>query len=147
MTGIECAFTAVVGSAPELRQAKAGKTWCSFSARVGEGEAAQWVRVAAFGAMADVAAALAKGASVYVGARVKLDTWQTTDGEARAGLSVAASLVQPLGRIGRRRPKTEPSSAGARDWQRPTGPGHEMRHRPAAADMAGQPSLNDPIPF
>ena len=150
MNGIEAAFVGSIGTAPELRTSKSGKPWCSFSARVGEGEAATWVRVAVFGETADAATTLAKGTPVYVEGRLRLGTWQTKDGESRSGLSVVATKVELLGQIGRRRPTTSSGNAGTRsagadDWQRPLGAGHKLQSAPRACER--KPLLDDAIPF
>jgi hypothetical protein len=76
-----------------------------------DGEApATWVRVALFGdAVAAPAPTLTKGTQVYCEGRLSLGTWK---GRARSGLNLAAWEVQPMGQIGRRKPK-----ARARDEQ------------------------------
>ena len=67
-----------------------GKRWHP-SIRVGAGEEAQWPRVSAFG---DVAASLegrlAKGSKVYCEGSIRLNNWQSGQGEARSGLSISA---------------------------------------------------------
>ena len=63
-----------------------------------DGEApATWVRVAVFGdTVGTVAPRLTKGAEVYCDERrLSLGTWIGRDGEARAGLNLAAWEVQP----------------------------------------------------
>jgi hypothetical protein len=47
----------------------------------------------------------AKGIEVYFEGRLSLGTWTGCDGEAKAGLNLAAWEVQPMGQIGRRTPK------------------------------------------
>jgi single-strand DNA-binding protein len=77
----------------------------------GDGEApATWVRVALFGdTVGELAARLTKGAEVYCEGRLTLGTWTGKDGEPKAGLNLAAWVVQPMGQIGRRKPKAAPS--------------------------------------
>ncbi|MBS0244224.1 MAG: single-stranded DNA-binding protein, partial [Proteobacteria bacterium] len=84
MNGIECAFTGKLGQAPELRTSKAGKAWCALSVRVGDGDGAQWVRVAVFGEMANAAVGLEKGTSVYVEGSLTLNIWTGASGEPRS---------------------------------------------------------------
>ncbi|KAF0138491.1 MAG: hypothetical protein FD153_1282 [Rhodospirillaceae bacterium] len=63
-----------------------------------------WVRVVLFGEKADdLAATLAKSDRVHCEGRLSLDHWVANDGTERHGLSVVATLVQPLGKIGKRR--------------------------------------------
>jgi len=120
MNGIECAFTGTLASLPDLKTSKAGKPWCALLVRVGDGEGAQFVRVACFGDAAETAATLAKGSSVYVEGRLTLNQWTDQNGGERHGLSVAANVVQPLGQIGRRRPQpAREAPSAASHWQRP----------------------------
>jgi single-stranded DNA-binding protein len=74
-----------------------------------DGEApATWVRVAFFGdTVGTVASRLTKGTEVYCERRLSLGTWTGRDGEAKAGLNLAAWEVQPTGQIGRRKPKAD----------------------------------------
>lgn len=137
MNGIECAFVARLGADPERRMVKNGSlALCSFSAVVDEGEdrdrAGQWLRVSTFGDKADeIAPTLKKGDRCYVEGRLKLDTW-TKDGAQKFGLSVTAWTVQPMGKIGRQRPRKPGNGA------------HRPVTKAAEAPVAG---LNDPLPW
>ena len=107
----------------------------------GEGEAGPaattWTKVLAFGDQAETAAELTKGAEVYVEGRLRFEHWTDKEGAARTGLTVLARLVQPVGRIGRRRPATA----------RPGPPQHpQMMHRPPIPDDDDVP-FNDDLPF
>lgn len=127
---IETAFIGAVGRDPEVRTAqKSGREWCIFSVAVGEDDAVQWLDVACFGPFVDAAMTLAKGDRVYVEGRLSVRTWQDKDGAARTTLSVAASLVQPLGKIGEKKPrKTTAAKQPKHDPNRPL-------------------EFNDPLPF
>ena len=72
-----------------------------------DGEApATWVRVAFFrDTGGTVASRLTEGTEVYCEGRLSLRTWTGRDGEARAGLNLGAWEVQPMGQIGRRKPR------------------------------------------
>ena len=131
MNGIHAAFTGRLGKDCEVRTTRAGKPWAAFPVAVDtnvDSEAGTaWVRVALFGDTVDaMAPRLTKGAEIYCEGRLTLRPWTDADGKARAGLSVAASLVQLHGQIGRRKPRARP-----RDEQR-------------RADAA---PFNDAIPF
>ena len=91
MKDIEAAFVGRVGTeAVELRTSAGGKTWSSFSVVVGDGDGAQWVKVAVFNERAaQLAGHLKKGARVYVEGRLKLQSWTSKSGEARTGLKGA----------------------------------------------------------
>ena len=148
---IDSAFTGRLGRDAELRHVKGGAlAMLSFSAAVetrataaaagdaGEDET-QWVRVVRFGPDAEtLAPRLTKSARVYVEGRLKLDHWTDQDGAGRAGLNVVASLIQPLGQIGRRRPK-KPRAAKA-------APANDDAPTLAASADDGTP-FNDDIPF
>ncbi len=144
---IDSAFTARLGRDAELRHVKGGAlAMLSFSAAVetratntdGEDET-QWVRVVRFGPDAEtLAPRLTKSARVYVEGRLKLDHWTGQDGAERTGINVVASLVQPLGQIGRRRPK-KPRTAKA-------APASAEAPAPAANADEGLP-FNDDIGF
>lgn len=54
-----------------------------------------------------VAPRLTKGAELYREARLSLGNWTGRDGEPKAGLNLPAWVVQPMGQIGRRKPKVE----------------------------------------
>lgn len=55
----------------------------------------------------DLVGNLVKSDRVYVEGRLSLDHWMAGDGTEKHGLSVVATLVQPLGKIEKRRPKQE----------------------------------------
>ena len=139
---IETAFSGRIGQDPQLRQSKSGKAWLSFSLAVGSGDEAQWVSVAVFGDRAiELSGSLHKGDRAYVEGRLKLNTWADKDGRERSGLQVAATLVQPLGQIGRRKPSeasflatAKPSAGRSREPERNAG------HRPA-------PDFSDSLPI
>lgn len=138
---IECAFAGVLGRDPERREDRNGDAWCSFPVAVGEGEAVQWVRVAAFRqAAALVLEHCRKGGRVYVEGRLTLDTWTAKDGAERHGLSVAAWRVEPIGLIGNRKPGVRRQRAGDAGDR---GGGEPVQ---AGAALAGAP-WDDPVQF
>lgn len=108
MNGIHAAFTGRIGKDAEVRAARDGKPWASFPVAVdtkADGEAPPtWVRVAFFGA-GTAAPRLTKGTQIYCEGRLSLGTWTGRDGEAKSGLNLTAWEVQPMGQIGRRKPK------------------------------------------
>jgi single-stranded DNA-binding protein len=70
------------------------------------------VSIAVFEEKARALAGLKNGAEVYVEGRVTMNTWEGKDGQQRAGLSVSAWQVTPLGQIGRRKPKVQSRDDG-----------------------------------
>lgn len=109
-----CALSvAVGGSAGGYQPGAGGSPKAAHGATSGPGggnasasdtDTPQWVRVAVFGERAtELAASVHKGDTVYVEGRLKLSTWEK-DGQTRHGLECIATLVQPLGLIGNRKP-------------------------------------------
>ena len=107
MKSIHCALQGRLCADMELRQSASGKDWARLSVGVGEGDEVTWVSVAVFEEKARALAGLAKGVEVYVEGRLTMNTWEGKDGQQRTGLSVAAWEVQPMGQIGRRKPKVQ----------------------------------------
>jgi single-stranded DNA-binding protein len=106
MKAIECAFTGTIGREPTRRTSeRTGRDWASFAVAVGEDPDTQWLDVACFGPMVEAAASLARGDRCSAEGRISLRTWQNHDGTPRTTPSVAASLAQPMGKIGQQRPK------------------------------------------
>jgi single-strand DNA-binding protein len=112
MHGIHAAFRGKLGADAELRHSKGGKPWISIPVVVstsdGEAERSTWVRVAIFGDKAEsLASRLTKGTEVYAEGRLSLNAWTgKEEGEVKTGLSLAAWEVQPMGRIGHKKPRT-----------------------------------------
>jgi single-strand DNA-binding protein len=109
MNGITAAFQGrLPRDADALRYTSQGTALLSFSVAVedsrrGEGDPTEWVRVTAWGELAeDLVDRLPKGAEVYVEGRLRCEQWTGSDGQPRAGLAVSAWKVEPLGQIGRR---------------------------------------------
>jgi single-stranded DNA-binding protein len=121
---IEAAFFGTLARDGELKTSKAGKQYLRFTARVGDGDAAQWLSVMAFDEEAiGQASKFTKGAAIYCEGAIKLDSWTGQDGAERHGLSVMARHCR-LSAIGRNRP---PRGNPADDAQksRPAGGFHD----------------------
>jgi single-stranded DNA-binding protein len=104
---IDCAFHGWLAGDAEARVSQAGKNWTRFRCGVGKDDTVQWVGVSVFGKAAEAAANLKKFDKVYIEGSIRLDTWQTSDGNERHGLSVAAFKCEKTHNIGRNRPKAE----------------------------------------
>jgi single stranded DNA-binding protein len=113
MDSIECAFSGRVGSDPELKTSLSGNPWTAFNVAIGQGDDAQWIRVAVFGARAEeLAVQIKKGDRIYAEGNLTMRTWEKA-GEKRTGLNVAAWKVEKVGAIGRNKPtKTKPLPEG-----------------------------------
>jgi single-stranded DNA-binding protein len=107
MNRIDCACIAkIVSESVELRASAKGVLWAGFSAVVGNGDDASWLRVSIFGDVArKLAGNITRGDKLYLEGQLTLSRY-LKDGEERVNLQVAASKCEPLG-IGRNRPKRE----------------------------------------
>lgn len=130
---IECALIGGCGRAPERRTSQnSGRDYATVSLAVGEGEAVQWLDVVAFGPAVDAMMLLAKGDACYIEGKLSLKSWTSSqDGTTRQQLSVVASLVQPMGRIGERKPKATRKTSAAQ----------------ARGANANSAAVHQPLPF
>jgi single-stranded DNA-binding protein len=100
-SGIEGALTGrITSESIELRRSAAGKAWTSFSVRVGDGDAAEYVRITAFGSLAErLCGELEQGAVVHCSGRLELNRWRK-DGVEKVNLQMVAWHCE--GRFSRR---------------------------------------------
>ena len=126
--GIEVALIGRVGTEPEYRLVKAGTMpLLSFSVAVDTGATdqdapPQWLKVAVFKALADdLKGKVTKGSRLYLEGRLSLPVgvYEARDGSHRASVEMLANVVQPLGQIGRRRPRQSSNHERARRMQAP----------------------------
>lgn len=138
MRGIEAACAGRLGRDPEQRTIKAANSMVvlNLAVDVDDGADAVWLKVLAFNAEAEKAATMAKGSRCYVEGRISLEQWTTQAGEPRASLTLMARLVQPMGQIGRKRPRKPRATQGAPDTD---------SHRAAIAAQAPADDFDDPI--
>lgn len=107
--GIECAFPATVTRDAEIKTTASGRPFLKLGVSTGRDEKQQYVSVLAWrDTFTDLATALVKGTRLYVEGKLELRVW---NGEA--SLSVSASVIQPLGLIGAKKPKA-PRKAGGK---------------------------------
>jgi len=118
VNGIVAALTGRLGSGAELKYTANGSAMATFGvavddAKKAEGDQTEWIRATLWGETAEqLAPRLVKGTGVYLEGRLRLDIWTTREGENRATLKLSAWTCQPLGQIGRRRPKGDPVQLG-----------------------------------
>lgn len=111
MNGITAALTGRIVRDCEVRFTATGKPMLTASLAVDDAKRAEdgpteWVKVVAFGELADeLAPKLVKGTQAYCEGRLKLNTWTAQDGGQRSGLELVCWTIQPMGQIGRRRPQ------------------------------------------
>ena len=111
MNGITAALTGRIGQDAELKYLPTGNALATFSvaaddAKKGDDAPTEWVRVTVWGEVAEeLAPRLVKGTRVYVEGRLKLEQWQAKDGAQRSALKLSAWVCQPMGQIGKNRPR------------------------------------------
>lgn len=127
---------------PESRDVK-GFAVCNFSIAVNDPRKRgnEWVKetsffdLVAWGRLADIAGQLRKGQPVFVGGKLKQQTWQTKDGGQRQKIVIEATDVWPLMR-------PEKREHNADDWSNAPPP-----HQATAPTQSGGESPSDEIPF
>jgi single-strand DNA-binding protein len=111
VNGITAALTGRLGSDAELKYTAQGTAMTTFSVAVDDakkGEQAEWIRTTVWGEQAeDLAARLVKGTHIYLEGRLRLETWTTREGEQRSTLKLSCWTCQPMGQIGRQRPRQD----------------------------------------
>ena len=103
MAKATCFIEGRAGADPEIRFAKNGNAYAKFNVavteRVKEGEEwvdgnTTWYAVTAWKHLAEwVTETIRKGDLVNVSGRMKLDTWEDSEGAKRSGISVSADSV------------------------------------------------------
>ena|SRR5688572_18006971 len=112
MKGIECAFQGRLAKDGELRTTNAGRQWLALEVMVGEGADAEWISVGSWShTVHDLAPMLREGAEVYIEGKLKIRKFEGANGAERLWLSVQASVVQPMGLIGEKKPKRPRAAA------------------------------------
>lgn len=104
-----CQFIGRLGRDPETRFMTNGDPVCNFSIAVGwkskDKEGAEWVRISAFGKLAEICGQyLKKGSQVYINGRMQTRKWADKDGVEKYTTEIMADRMQMLGP----RPQSEP---------------------------------------
>ena len=151
MKSIECAFFGSAGKPIELKTSKAGNAWASLSIGVETGDTREdgsaqleWIKVSVFGAQAEsLAGKVEKGTRLYIEGNLRVERWQTSEGEQKFTLSVAASKCERVGTsaIGRNKPRREAPPSSVPSY---AGSVYE-RERPKIQGF--NDDLNDALPF
>lgn len=139
---------------PELRVTPGGLSICKFGLAVNrrfttkEGEAREevtFVDIDAFGRQAEVIAKyLGKGQPIHVEGRLKLDQWETKEGEKRSRLGVVLEGFQFVGPAQGGGEDSEGGRSGGRsgsDYENTSPPVRGNSAAPAADD------IDDDVPF
>jgi single-strand DNA-binding protein len=140
-----------LGKDPDTRFLPDGKAVCNFSIACTDSwkdkatgekkEQTEWVRISAFGRIAEICGEyLKKGSQVYVEGKLRTRKWQDKEGQDRYSTEIIADSMQMLGS------KSDSSS------REPTGdgivPAQKARPAPKQSGSAGSfADLDDDIPF
>ena len=97
-----CEFIGRLGKPPELRYAPSGDAICNFTIACGwkskDKEGAEWVRVTAFGKLAEISGQyLKKGSQVYIAGRMTTRKWKNKEGVDQYSTEINADQMQMLG--------------------------------------------------
>jgi len=143
---------------PEVRYTPGGTAVCDIGLAVNDrrkGSDGQWteettfVDVTLWGRTAEVAGEyLSKGSPVFIEGRLKLDTWQTNEGQKRSKLHVVCERMQMVGGRGG---GGQGGGGGGRPPQRQQNNDYSQQAPPAddfgAPPMGGGGTPEDDIPF
>jgi single-strand DNA-binding protein len=132
---------------PELRYTSSGTAVTDVGLAVNDrykNAQGQWVEqptfvdVTLWARTAEVASEyLSKGSPVLIEGRLKLDTWETNDGQKRSKLHVVGEKMQMLGKAGE----------GGGSQRQPERPDDYSQPAPVEESQAGPPMPDDEIPF
>jgi len=97
-----CEFIGRLGKDPELRYAPSGDAICNFTIACGwkskDKEGAEWVRVTAFGKLAEICGQyLKKGSQVYIAGCMTTRKWKNKEGVDQYSTEINADQMQMLG--------------------------------------------------
>jgi single-strand DNA-binding protein len=148
----KCIFIGNLGRDPEIRYMPSGDAVANFSIACTESykdksgekqEKTEWVRIAIFGKLEEIAGEyLKKGSSVYIEGRLQTRKWTNKEGQEQYTTEIVADRMQMLGGRGSAGEAQEPreqSSAPARQSAPPP--------KPAPSGGSGFDDLEDDIPF
>lgn len=144
-----CEFIGRLGRDVEMRYQQSGDAVANFSLAVGwktkDKEGAEWVRVVAFGKLAEVCGEyLRKGKQIYVSGRMRTREYDK-DGEKRYATEVVADQMQMLG--GRDDDGGQREAAPQRQAQRPAATPTRQSMASQAPAGGAFADMDDSIPF
>ncbi len=98
----QCNFIGNVGRDPEIRYSQDGKAVASLSIAVTEkwkdNERTEWVRVVAFGKLAEIIGQyVKKGSPLFISGRLQTRTWDNKEGVKQYTTEIVADKMQMLG--------------------------------------------------
>ena len=103
----QCNFIGNLGRDPEMRYSASGDAIASFSIACTENwkdkngqkqERTEWVRISAFGKLAEICGEyLKKGSSVFISGRMQTREWDDKEGNKRYTTEIVADTMKMLG--------------------------------------------------
>lgn len=107
---------------PERRTGPSGKAYTRATVIAHDGDGDALVSLMAFGTVSEQLAALAKGDTVAVTGRAKVNTWAGRDGSTKVGLNVTADAILSTYHLKRKRQAMAPTTGEpAQQAQQPAG--------------------------
>ena len=140
----QCNFIGRLGADPETRYAPSGDAICNFRIAVGwktkEKEGSEWVRISAFGKLAEICGQyLKKGSQVFVSGKMSTRKWTDKEGRDQYTTEIRADQMQMLGG------KSDGASQEARPREaRPT---QQSAPSGGGGQSGGMQDFDDDIPF
>ncbi len=134
-----------IGQNPEVRYTQSGAAVCDFSLATRESwkdksgqwqEITTWHKIQTWSELAEKVGTLKKGNMVFVEGKLKLEEWQTKEGEKRSAVKIVAQAIYTAGFI--KSGEDEPRHADA--------PNHGPRIQPNQNQNQGGYTEED-IPF
>jgi single-strand DNA-binding protein len=125
MNGLQAAFTGRLGRDPERHYTRGGKLLVVLNVAVDEhsrqtqqqpeAQETTWVKVTCWEELGEqLEPVLKKGTPIFAEGRLRLEKWQSADGQPRSGLALSAWTIQPL-QLSRRQRSEAPAPSEARD--------------------------------
>lgn len=99
---------------PEQRTGQSGNPYTRATVAAHDGDGDSLVSVMAFGTVGEQLAAMAKGDTVALNGRAKVNTWTGRDGVARASLNVTADIMLTTYHVKRKRQAVSPKTEAVR---------------------------------
>lgn len=98
----QCNFIGRLGRAPDIRYTPGGKAVANFSIacsrKYQDAESTEWVRIVAFGKLAEIIDQyVKKGSQVFICGRLQTRQWQDQSGQDRYTTEIVAHEMQMLG--------------------------------------------------
>jgi single-strand DNA-binding protein len=145
----QCNFIGRLGRDPESRFMPSGEAVVNFSIAVGwkgkDTEGAEWVRVTAYGKLAEICGQyLKKGSQVFVSCRARTRKWTDQAGVERYTTEFIADQMQMLGG---RQDSGGDDDQTTRQQTRAPAPAPRPAPAPAPSSAAADPFDDSEIPF